>query len=156
MRTTRDRIRHAVGFELIGLLAFAPLASWVFGFALHQMGIIGAVASLVAAVWNYVYNLLFDKAMLRLTGQLRKSLAVRVLHAVLFELGLLVVFLPAVAWYLGIGLIDALLMDIAIAAFYMVYALVYNWAYDLVFPIPELGARAGERGLARERDVAAG
>lgn len=156
MRTTRDRIRHAIGFELIGLLAFAPLASWMFGFALHQMGLIGAVASLVAAVWNYVYNLMFDKAMLRWTGQLRKSLPVRVLHAILFELGLLVVFLPSVAWYLGIGLIDALLMDIAIAAFYMVYALIYNWAYDLVFPIPELRAGTGPHGLPRERDVAAG
>jgi uncharacterized membrane protein len=28
MRTTADRIRHTVGFELIGLLIFAPLASW--------------------------------------------------------------------------------------------------------------------------------
>ncbi len=139
MRTTMDRIRHTVGFELIGLVIFAPLASWLFGFALHQMGLIGAVASLVAAVWNYVYNLMFDKTMLRLTGQVRKSGPVRVLHAVLFELGLLIVFLPSVAWYLDIGLIDALMMDIAIAGFYMVYALAYNWAYDAVFPIPESG-----------------
>lgn len=140
MRNTRDRIRHAVGFEVIGLLAFAPLASWVFGYELHQMGLIGAVASLIAAGWNYLYNLLFDKAMLRFTGQLRKSVFVRVLHAILFELGLLIVFLPSVAWYLDISLLDALIMDIAVAGFYMVYALIYNWLYDIVFPIPALKA----------------
>ena len=136
MRTTGDRIRHAIGFELIGLMAFAPLASWVFGFALHQMGLIGAVASLIAACWNYVYNLMFDKAMLRLRGDVRKTPAIRVLHAILFEGGLLIVFLPSVAWYLDISLFDAFVMDIAVAGFYMVYALIYNWAYDLVFPLP--------------------
>ncbi|MCT9115029.1 PACE efflux transporter [Cupriavidus gilardii] len=136
MRGTLDRIRHTVGFELIGLLIFAPLGSWVFGYALHQMGVIAAVASLIAAVWNYVYNLMFDKAMVGLTGSVRKSPAVRVGHALLFELGLLIVFLPSVAWYLKISLLDALLMDLAVAGFYVVYAFVYNWAYDIVFPVP--------------------
>ncbi|SOZ60764.1 conserved hypothetical protein; Transmembrane protein [Cupriavidus taiwanensis] len=151
MRTTRDRIRHAVGFEVVGLLIFAPLASWAFGYELHQMGLIGAVASLIATGWNYLYNLLFDKAMLRITGQVRKSVMVRVLHAILFELGLLVVFLPALAWYLKISLIDALIMDIAVAAFYMVYALVYNWLYDIVFPVPSL-----KQAVARPDGAAAG
>ena len=31
MRNTRDRLRHAIGFELIGLLIAAPLASWITG-----------------------------------------------------------------------------------------------------------------------------
>ncbi|MGY8526119.1 PACE efflux transporter [Paracidovorax citrulli] len=136
MRGTLDRIRHTVGFELIGLVIFAPLGSLVFGYELHQMGIIAAVASLIAALWNYVYNLMFDRAMVRITGQVRKSTRVRVLHALLFELGLLVVFLPMVAWYLKISLLDALIMDLAVAAFYVVYAFVYNWLYDIVFPIP--------------------
>lgn len=148
MRNTRDRIRHAIGFEAIGLLLFAPLASWAFGYDLHQMGLIGAVASLIATGWNYLYNLLFDKAMLRITGQVRKSVLVRVLHAILFEVGLLVVFLPSLAWYLNISLLDALIMDIAVAGFYMVYALVYNWLYDIVFPVPSLRAAAKPDGAA--------
>lgn len=150
MRTTADRIRHTVGFELIGLMAFAPLASLVFGYELHQMGIVGAVASLIAATWNYLYNILFDRAMLRYTGQLKKSTPVRVLHAILFEGGLLLVFLPSVAWYLNISLIDAFIMDIAVAGFYMVYAFFYNWAYDLIFPIPNAtpSANSGARPAA--------
>lgn len=136
MRSTLDRIRHTVGFELIGLVIFAPLGSLVFGYELHQMGIIAAVASLIAALWNYIYNLMFDRAMVRFTGQVRKSPRVRVMHALLFELGLLVVFLPLVAWYLKISLLDALIMDLAVAAFYVVYAFIYNWLYDIVFPIP--------------------
>jgi uncharacterized membrane protein len=50
---------------------------------------------------------------------------------------LLVLFLPAIAWYLDISLWDAFKMDIAMATFYLVYAFVFNWVYDRVFPIVE-------------------
>ncbi|CAG9174515.1 PACE efflux transporter [Cupriavidus respiraculi] len=154
MRTTWDRVRHTVGFEVIGLLMFAPLGSLVFGYSLHDMGIIAAVASLIAALWNYVYNLMFDKGMVRLTGSVRKSTAVRVLHAVLFELGLLIVFLPSVAWYLKISLLEALIMDIAVAGFYVVYAFFYNLAYDAVFPVP--AARKSDAPAAKGKAMAEG
>lgn len=137
MRNRKDRIRHALGFEIIGLLIFAPLASLVFGFELHLMGLMALVGSIVATVWNYFYNVLFDHAMLRLRGHVNKSLPIRVLHAVLFEGGLLLLFLPGIAWYLDISLWEAFKMDIAMATFYLIYAFIYNWIYDQVFPIPK-------------------
>ncbi|MFC7553459.1 PACE efflux transporter [Pseudoroseomonas wenyumeiae] len=100
------------------------------------MGVIGFGSALAATAWNYVYNLGFDHAMQRLAGHTRKSLGLRVAHALLFEAGLLMVLLPPIAWYLGIGLYEAFVMDLAIAAFYVVYAFVFNLAYDRVFPIP--------------------
>ncbi|MBL7309384.1 hypothetical protein INQ13_23605, partial [Escherichia coli] len=44
--------------------------------------------------------------------------------------------LPPIAWYLGIGLVEAFFMDLAIAAFYVAYAFVFNLAYDRTFPLP--------------------
>ncbi|MGE6481941.1 PACE efflux transporter [Psychrobacter namhaensis] len=137
MRTTKDRIRHALGFEIIGLLIFAPLASLVFGFELHLMGMMALVGSIVATIWNYFYNILFDRAMLKLCGTLQKMVLIRVLHAILFEGGLLLLFLPVIAWYLNISLWEAFKMDIAMATFYLVYAFVYNWVYDQIFAIPK-------------------
>lgn len=137
MRTTKDRIRHALGFEIIGLLIFAPLASLVFGFELHLMGMMALVGSIVATIWNYFYNILFDRAMLKLCGTLQKTVLIRVLHAILFEGGLLLLFLPVIAWYLNISVWEAFKMDIAMATFYLVYAFVYNWVYDQVFAIPK-------------------
>ena len=137
MRNKKDRIRHALGFEIIGLLIFAPLASLVFGFELHLMGVMALIGSVVATFWNYFYNILFDRAMLRLRGAVQKTVPIRVLHAVLFEGGLLLLFLPAIAWYLDISLWEAFKMDIAMATFYLIYAFVYNWVYDKVFPIPK-------------------
>ena len=137
MRTTKYRIRHTLSFELIGLLIFAPLASLVFGFDLQLMGVIAVVGSIIATVWNFVYNLWFDHAMVKLRGNVHKTLMIRVGHALLFEGGLLILFMPMIAWYLGISLWEAFIMDIAMATFYVLYAFVFNWVYDKVFPIPE-------------------
>lgn len=88
-------------------------------------------------MWNYVYNIGFDHTMQRLKGTTLKTPAIRVAHALLFELGLLIVLMPFIAWYLNISLAHALVMDISFALFYVVYAFVFNWAYDRVFPLPE-------------------
>ncbi len=142
MRTVRDRIRHALSFEIIGLILVIPLGALVFHHPMEDIGVVTVVASIVATVWNYLYNWGFDHALKRTTGSVQKSLPLRVGHAVLFELGLVALLTPFVAWYLGIGVIEALLLDVSIAVFYMVYAFAFNWAYDRVFPIPGEAKRA--------------
>ena len=62
-------------------------------------------------------------------------------HAIGFEGGLLLVALPLVAWWLSISLWQALLLDLGFVFFYLVYAFVYNLAYDKVFPVPALALR---------------
>ncbi|MTH77953.1 PACE efflux transporter [Paracoccus aestuariivivens] len=139
MRTTSDRIRHAISFELLGLAIVTPLGALGFGLQVHEVGVMAVVGASIATGWNYLYNLLFDRVMKRVLGTVRKTMPLRVLHAVLFEGGLLIMLLPFIAWYLDIGLGEALVMEIAFALFYLVYAFVFNWAYDRVFPLP-LGA----------------
>ena len=137
MRTTLDLIRHAILFELVGLVLMIGGGSILTGFDPHSLGVIGVVASLIATVWNYVYNLMFDRAMLRLRGSVIKTHPIRALHALLFEAGLLILLLPFVAWMLGVSLWQAFLFDLAIAIFYIVYGYAFNWGYDRVFPLPE-------------------
>ena len=136
MRTIPDRIRHALSFEIIGLMLVVPFGALVFNHPVQDIGVITIASSIVATVWNYLYNLGFDHAMQRLTGSVAKSVPVRIGHAVLFEAGLVALLMPFVAWYLGIGIIEALVLDVSLALFYMVYAFVFNWAYDRIFPIP--------------------
>lgn len=137
MRTTRDRIRHALSFEIIGLAIFTPFAAFVFGLPMEHVGVVGIVSATAATGWNYLYNLGFDHLMQKLRGSTRKTLGLRVLHATFFELGLLIALMPFIAWYLGVSLLQALLMDISFALFYLVYAFVFNLAYDRIFPLPE-------------------
>lgn len=140
MRAARDRLRQAISFEIIGLLLTTPLGALAFATPMHDMGVVAIVGATLATCWNYVFNLGFDHVLLRMRGGVRKSLALRVLHAALFEIGLLTMLLPFIAWYLDMPLVDALLMDAAFALFYLVYAFVFTWAYDRLFP-PEGPAR---------------
>jgi uncharacterized membrane protein len=61
----------------------------------------------------------------------------RIFHAILFEAGLLLALVPFVAWWLSVSWVEALLMDVALAGFYLVYAYAFNLAYDKLFPLPE-------------------
>ena len=134
MRTPQDRLRHTVLFEVIALLIAVPLFSAVSGHGMGETGVLALGLSLIAMVWNYGYNVLFDR-LLSDKYQTQRSLKIRLLHALFFELGLLIIMLPIVAWWMQLSLIDALFMDIGFAVFFMAYAFVFNWAYDGIFPV---------------------
>jgi len=136
MRKTADRIRQAVAFEAIALLVVGPLGGWVFGHGIMSFGLVALISSVVATGWAFLYNLGFDHALVRWRGTAEKGMALRVVHAVLLEAGLIVLLVPVVAWTLGIGLVEAFWIDIALAGFFLVYAFVFYWVYDRLFPLP--------------------
>lgn len=137
MRSTADRIRHAISFEVLALLIVTPMGAWLFDKPLHEIGVVTIVSASFATGWNYLYNLGFDHALRRLRGTVRKTVPIRVLHAVIFEIGLLFVLMPFIAWYLSISLMEAFLIDVSFALFYLIYAFVFNWVYDVIYPVPE-------------------
>ena len=137
MRTSADRIRHTLLFEIIGLAICTPLASWILDKGLAQIGALSIVLSLAAMCVNYVFNLVFDLALVRLGRPVHlRPVRMRVLHAMLFETSLIILTLPMVAWWLDMTLWAAFLTDMGFALFFLIYAFVYNWAYDVVFPMP--------------------
>jgi uncharacterized membrane protein len=144
MRSAFDRLRHAISFEVIALILVIPAGAILFNVPLHDFGVVGIVSATLATLWNLGYNVLFDLALQRLSGTTLKSRIVRVLHALAFEAGLLMVLLPFIAWYLGISLWDAFVLDIALAAFYLVYSYVFNLIYDTLFPLPEWSQEQAE------------
>lgn len=137
MRSPADRLRHALSFELIGILLATPLGALVFHLPAGDSAVVVVASATIAMVWNYIFNWGFDRVLEARGGTTLKTLKQRILHALLFELGLMAMLMPAIAWYLGISLWEALVMDIAFALFYMGYAFVFNWAYDRLFPLPE-------------------
>ncbi len=137
MRTVGDRVRHAISFEIIGLALITPLGALAFNMPVHDIGVVGLVSATIATAWNFVYNYLFDVVLQRQTGSTEKSNAIRIIHAILFELGLLAALMPFIAWYLGVSLWTAFIMDASFALFYMGYAYLFNLGYDRLFPLPE-------------------
>lgn len=139
MRSVGDRIRHAVCFEVIGVLTVTPLVDWVFDARLFRVGVLALFLSLLATCWNYVYNVAFDRLMWRLRRRVYKRPHERVVHACVFEFGMLVITVPPVMWWLDYGLSRALSMAASVMVFYLLYTYVYNWLYDRLFPASEPG-----------------
>jgi uncharacterized membrane protein len=134
MRSPWDRLRHAIIFELGGLALISPLGAWAFSMPVADITVVRLACAVIATLWTYLYNLAFDSILQRITGGMVKSIPVRVLHAVLFEVGLLAMLTPLLAWYLSISLIQAFVMDVAFAFVFILYTFVYTWAYDRAFP----------------------
>lgn len=143
MRSFPDRVRHALMFEIIGLMIITPVAAFLFKQPMTHMGVVGIGSATIATVWNFLFNVGFDHGMRRMVGHTNKSLRIRLLHTVMFELGLLIFLLPPIAWYLDMTLLETLKLDLAIVAFYLVYNFVFNIAYDRVFPVAATPATQG-------------
>jgi uncharacterized membrane protein len=127
-KSVKERFFHALGFELLAIALCAPLGAWLLGYPLAHIGLLTLMISLVAMTWNMAFNALFDRAQRRMG--FARTLSVRAVHALLFELGLLLAVVPLAAWWLGIGLWEALVLDIGISLFFLPYTFAFNWVYD--------------------------
>jgi len=137
MRTQADRLRHTILFELIGLLTCTPLASWILDRDLIRVGTMSIAISMTAMGCNYLFNLAFDHLLVKLGRPVNvRPPWLRAIHAVSFESCLLLITVPFVAWWLDLSLWAAFVTDIGFALFFLIYAYIYNWAYDAVFPMP--------------------
>ncbi|MDY0013959.1 MAG: PACE efflux transporter [Rhodocyclaceae bacterium] len=137
LRSLPDRLRQIVLFEAGGLLFITPPFAWVSGVPLvESLGLL-AVLALIAALWNGVYNTAFDWLEGRLTGRSadRRPWGLRVGHALGFEGGLLLLTLPVVVAWTGLGWWPALVADMGLAMAYAGYAFLFNLLYDRLFPI---------------------
>ncbi|MFT5730942.1 MAG: putative membrane protein [Desulforhopalus sp.] len=136
MRTSRDRIRHTLLFEIGMLLLCAPLAGLVLDKEITQVGILVITLSLIAMGVNYLYNIIFDLILIKLERPVHiRSKKLRVLHAFLFELTLLFISLPVIATSLQTTYWHAFVTDIGFALFALVYAYIFNLGYDRFFPV---------------------
>lgn len=127
-KSLKERFFHAFMFEILAIGLCAPAAAWVMNKSLFEMGVLTGVIAFIALVWNMIYNAGFDRLENKL-GFVR-NMRVRVLHAMGFETGLIIIVIPLAAWWLSIGLWEAFLLDIALVLFYLPYAFFYNLGYD--------------------------
>jgi len=126
----KERIFHAVLFEMIALVALTLLAVLATDQGAAAMTGLAVGLSLMAMAWNYVFNLGFD----RVYGddRLNRSLKMRIGHGLLFELGMVIFSFPLMMWILQKSFLTILALDIGAVLFFLVYAISFNWAYDVI------------------------
>ena len=129
-KSITERILQAVGFETLAILICTPLLAWIMDKPMLEMGVVTIVIAVLALAWNVIFNGLFDRLLKRL--DIAHNAWVRVVHALLFEGGLVALGVPLIAWWLNVSLWQALVLDIGVLLFFLPYTYVYHWAYDAV------------------------
>ena len=124
----RERVFHAVSFEVILLAIFIPMSALVTQKTSGDLAIISVSLSLLAVAWNYVYNIGFDK--LFGAERIQRDMKLRVLHALCFETGMVVLGVLLIAWMLQISLLAAIILEAGFLVFILIYTLLFNWLYD--------------------------
>jgi uncharacterized membrane protein len=140
IRTGKERLKFSCLFELILIAVLAPMGALVLEKQILDVGVLALVLSLKAMLFNLLYNWMFDLVDVR-AGRIptQRSVLRRILHAVGFEVGLMITSLPIVVWWLGLSLLQALIMDLVVTSFVVVYTFVFTWSYDRLYPVAQCG-----------------
>ena len=138
VRTGGDRLRYSLLFELLLITILAPLGAFVFERHVLDVGLLSIVLCLKAMLVNLIYNWLFDMWDVQ-AGRIptERSLVGRVAHAVGFESVLVLTSLPIVIWWLGLTILQALIMDFAVTGIVVAYTIVFGWCYDRILPVQQ-------------------
>lgn len=138
MRTTKDRLRYTVSFELVLLSMLVPAGAMFFEKELSDIGILGLMLSGKAMLINMIYNWVFDYFDAR-AGRVSsdRSTLGRILHAVGFEGTLMLTTLPIYIWWLDLSLWQALATDLTVSSFILVFTYIFTLAYDRIYPVPQ-------------------
>ena len=129
-KSITERIFQAIGFELLAILICTPLLAWIMDKPMLEMGAVTMAIAALALTWNVVFNGLFDRLLKRFA--IVHNAWVRVVHALLFEGGLVAFGVPLIAWWLQVSLWQAFLLDIGVLLFFLPYTYVYHWGYDVM------------------------
>ncbi len=142
IRSGKDRLRYTLIFEGLLILVTVPAGALFYDKPLASIGLLGVILAVKAMVINLIYNWVFDRFDAR-RGRMstERSHLGRLAHAFGFEATLLSTSLPLYTWWLGIGVFEALAVDLVVTSFVVVYTYGFTLMYDRVFPLSKPDAR---------------
>jgi len=143
MQGAKRKLVYVTAYELIGMTISALGLALLSGHAPSSTGPLAVVITTLAVSWNFIYNYLFEWWESRQASRTR-TLKRRILHAIGFQLTLVVYLIPLIAWWMGITLWQALLLDMALIVIIPCYTFLFNWAFDKLFGLPASALPAGE------------
>lgn len=131
----KRRLIYVSLYELIAIAAATAGLALLSGQGAGHSSLVAVAASAIAIVWNIVFNWAFERWESRQATRGR-SVARRVAHAIGFEGGLVFTLVPLFAWWFGITLWSAFVMDLGLIVFFLCYTFVFNWVFDHLFGLP--------------------
>jgi len=135
MQGIKRRIVYVSLYELLVIGLSTLLLKWMSDAGAGDALGIAIAASAIAILWNLVFNYGFERWEAKRQLQTRDLLN-RSLHALGFEIGLLILSVPLLMWWLDISLLQAVVMDFGLLVFFLFYTFIFNWVFDAVFGLP--------------------
>ncbi len=126
--TIKERIFQSLLLEVLAVGITVLAATFVVDNDTSHLTGLALVISLVAMVFNYFYNVAFD----RIFGEERitRGVWMRIGHGLGFEAGMIMVTTPLLMFALEMDFWTVLMMDLVMVVFFFVFVIVFNWCYD--------------------------
>ena len=104
-------------------MIIAIALSLIFQVPMEVTGVLGVAMAVTSVIWNMIFNHFFEK--FEQKRQLTRTIKVRILHAIGFEGGLMLVTIPMVAYAMNLSLWNAILLDLGMTSCILVYTFIF-------------------------------
>ena len=141
MQGVKRKVVYVGLYEGIAIVVATLGLSAMSGQGTQTSALLAVATTTVAITWNFVFNTLFEAWEARQSVKGR-SLRRRIAHAIGFEGGLILFLVPLIAWWYGTSLWHALVMDLGLVVFFLVYTFAFSWVFDRVFGLPASALQA--------------
>lgn len=131
----RRKIVYVSFFELFAIAISTAGLAYFSDSSVGRASVAAVVSSVIAVVWNLIYNTVFERWEARQVVRGR-SWKRRMAHAAGFEAGLILTLVPFFAWWLSISLWQAFVLDVGLIVFFLVYTFAFSWVFDRLFGLP--------------------
>lgn len=131
----KRRIVYVIVFEFVAIISSTFVLMKLSDSDASESLPVAMMVSLAAIIWNFVYNTAFE------TWEERRQIAERTLlirsvHALIFEVGLVLICFPLYMIWYDVGLIQAFMMEAALLLFFLIYNFVFTFIFDKIFTLP--------------------
>ncbi|CND87970.1 PACE efflux transporter [Yersinia nurmii] len=135
MQGLKRKLVYVTAYEIIGLVISALGLALLSGTSPGNTGPLSVMITTIAVSWNFVYNYIFEFWESRQVSRTR-TVKRRVLHAIGFQLTLVMYLIPLIAWWMNISLREAFYLDLALIVLIPCYTFIFNWLFDRIFGLP--------------------
>ncbi|WP_277560425.1 PACE efflux transporter [Acinetobacter beijerinckii] len=135
MQGIKRRVTYVFFYEIFSFFICAILLAMLSGTSMSHTGPLSILIAVIAVTVNFFYNYVFEmweKQQISKTRTVKR----RVAHAIGFQLVLITILIPLIAWWMQISLIKAFLLDFSLMILIPCYTFVYNYFFDHIFGLP--------------------
>lgn len=135
MQGMKRRVIYVFFYEVLSFLICAMILAVLSGSTISHTGPLSLLIAVIAVSVNFFYNYAFEWWEKRQHSKTR-TIFRRVVHAIGFQVVLVTILIPLIAWWMQISLVKAFLLDFSLMIIIPCYTFVYNYFFDHLFGLP--------------------